>query len=63
MTFPTVTLYLDKTNFRSALNMPDEDHIYILVVDRQGGELFRARGPHSPAAEASLHQALLQLST
>ncbi len=58
----TITLYLDKINFRTALDMPDEDHIYILVVDRQGREFFRARGPHSPAADASLRQALNQLT-
>ena len=57
----TITLYLDKADFRDALNMPDEDHIYILVVDRQGNEFFRARGPYNRSAEASLRQALLQL--
>jgi hypothetical protein len=57
----TITLYLDKIDFRAALQMPDEDHIYILVVDRQGREFFRARGPHSQAAEDALRQALLQL--
>ncbi len=30
----TITLYLDKTDFRSALGMLDEEHIYILIVDR-----------------------------
>ena len=38
----TITLYLDKTDFRSALGMLDEEHIYILIVDRQGNEFFRA---------------------
>ena len=56
----TITLYLDKADFRAALEMPDEDHIYILVIDCQGKEFFRARGPYSRAAEASLRQALLQ---
>ena len=58
----TITLYLDKARFRAALEMPDEDHIYILVVDRQGKEFYRARGPHSQAAEASLRQALALLT-
>ena len=58
----TITLYLDKADFRAALGMADEDHIYILVIDRQGNELFRARGPYSREGEASLRQALLQLS-
>lgn len=58
----TITLYLNKTDFRSALGMLDEAHIYILVVDRQGNEFFRARGPYSREGEVALRQALLQLT-
>lgn len=57
----TITLYLDKADFRSALGMLDEEHIYILVVDRQGAEFFRARGPYSREEDVALRQALLQL--
>jgi hypothetical protein len=56
----TITLYLNKADFRAALGMPDEDHTYILLVDRQGNEFFRTRGPYNREAEASLRQALLQ---
>ena len=59
----TITLYLEKKQFRRALQMPDEEHIYILVVDRQGKEYFCARGPYSQEAEASLRQTLLQLTS
>ena len=58
----TITLYLDKTDFRAALDMTDEDHIYVLVIDRQGNELFRTRGPHSPEGEDALRQILGQLT-
>ena len=58
----TITLYLDKTDFRSALGMLDEEHIYILVVDRQGNEFFRARGPYSREGDMALRQALFQLA-
>jgi hypothetical protein len=58
----TITLYLDKADFRAALDMTDEEHIYILVVDRQGKEFFRARGPYSREGEAALRQALSQLT-
>jgi len=58
----TITLYLDKTDFRSALGMLDEEHIYILVVDRHGNELFRARGPYSREGDVALRQAILQLT-
>lgn len=57
----TITLYLDKSSFQSALAMPDEDHIYILIIDRQGNEFFRARGSYTKEAEADLRDALLQL--
>jgi len=58
----TITLYLEKADFRSALGMLDEEHIYILVVDRQGNEFFRARGPYSREGEAALRQALSHLT-
>jgi hypothetical protein len=57
----TITLYLDKADFRAALDMKDEEHIYVLVVDRQGKEFFRARGPYSREGEAALRQALSRL--
>jgi len=57
----TITLYLDKADFRAALDMTDEEHIYILVVDRQGKEFFRARGPYNREAEAALRQIIEQL--
>ena len=56
----TITLYLDKADFRAALNMTDEDHIYVLVIDCQGNEFFRTRGPYSPEGEAALRQILGQ---
>jgi hypothetical protein len=58
----TITLYLDKADFRLALDMPDEAHIYVLVVDRKGNEFFRLRGQYSRAGEAALRQALTRLT-
>ena len=58
----TITLYLNKYDFRTVLGMPDEDHIYILLIDRQGKEFFRSRGPNNRDSEASLCQTLLQLT-
>jgi len=58
----TITLYLDKPEFRAALAMLDEEHIYILLIDRQGNEFFRARGPYSPESEAALRQTLEQIT-
>jgi hypothetical protein len=57
----TITLYLDKADFRAALDMTDEEHIYVLVVDRQGKEFFRTRGPYSLEGEATLRQFFEQI--
>lgn len=56
----TITLYLNKKDFRAALGMPDEDHIYILLIDRQGKEFFRGRGRYTQESEVALRQALLR---
>ncbi|HEX7556887.1 MAG TPA: hypothetical protein VF338_09700 [Leptolinea sp.] len=57
----TITLYLDKADFRAAMDMTDEEHIYVLVVDCQGREFFRIRGPYSRDGEAALRQIVGQL--
>ena len=56
----TITLYLDKRKFRMALGFPDEEHIFVLVIDSQGQVIFQTRGPRNPEAERSLRQLLLQ---
>lgn len=50
----TITLYLDKERFRQALGLPNENHIYVLLVDRQGRVYWQASGPYSPDEAASL---------
>ena len=59
----TITLYLDKAEFRASLDMTDEEHIYVLVVDRQGKEFFRTRGSCSPEGEAALRQFFTRSTT
>jgi hypothetical protein len=54
----TITLYLDKPSFRSALNIPDEKRIYAILVDRSGGVLWRTEGDFDEAKAASLQAAL-----
>jgi hypothetical protein len=44
----TITLYLDKVAFRRALDLPHEDDIYVLLVDRQGQVVWRAGGAFTP---------------
>ncbi len=51
----TITLYLDKEQFRGALRLPHEDTIYILLVDTEGRVVWRAdgayKGDHGAAIE------------
>jgi len=54
----TITLYLDKVNFRQALGLPHEDTIYVLLVDREGHVSWRAEGEYSAQRTAELEQVL-----
>jgi hypothetical protein len=58
----TITLYLDKREFRTNLGITDEDHIYVLLIDHQGNELYRTRGQYSLEAEESICQVLDHLT-
>jgi hypothetical protein len=58
----TITLYLEKDDFRTALGLEDEEHIFALLIDHQGNEFWRARGPHSLSSEASLLEALSRIT-
>ena len=57
----TITLYLDKDQFREALGLPDEEHIYVLLFDHQGVEFWRARGLHNQNSEEGLIETLNQV--
>jgi hypothetical protein len=54
----TITLYVDKVAFREALDLPAEENIYILLLDRQGAVLWRAEGAFTPEAGESLLEVL-----
>lgn len=54
----TITLYLDKQRFRRALELPSEDHIYVLLVDGNGQVLWRTQGRVSDAKAAALQTAV-----
>lgn len=58
----TVTLYLDKNAFRRALSMPNEETIYILVLDRQGNIVWRTEGAYSLEKSAELFRAIEEIS-
>ena len=52
----TITLYVDRAAFRSALDLPDESTIYVLLVNRRGRVVWRGEG----ALTADKSQALLR---
>lgn len=54
----TITLYLAKAAFQAKLDIQDEEHIYILVVDKNGKEYFRARGMYDKGSETALRSTL-----
>ncbi len=56
----TITLYVDKSHFRSALGLPDEDTIYTVLVDREGQVLWRAEGALTGQKADSLLTAVQQ---
>lgn len=49
-----VPLYVDKSHFRHALQIPNERQITVLLVDKRGKVLWRSEGPITPEKRASL---------
>lgn len=54
----TITLYLEKPAFRKALDLPDEERIYVLLVNRRGEVYWRAEGPFTEEKGQDLKRAL-----
>jgi len=54
----TITLYIDKLGFRQALDLPHEEDIYVLLVNRQGQILWRVAGELTPEKTESLVSAI-----
>ena len=54
----TITLYVDKRAFREALELPGEDDIHVILLDRQGRVRWRAEGAFTAEKGESLTAAL-----
>lgn len=54
----TITLYLDKVAFREALQLPGEEDIYVLLLDREGKVLWRTEGGFTQESGESLANAV-----
>jgi len=59
----TITLYLDKAAFQKALEMGDEEHIYILLLDQAGKVFYRSRGAYTPEGGEQLEGAIRSFLT
>jgi len=55
----TITLYLDKAEFRQALDLPREDTIYALLLDSSGRVLWRAQGEYTAELAGELERVLI----
>jgi hypothetical protein len=54
----TITLYVDKSAFREALQLPGEDAVYVLLLDRRGMVLWQAEGTFTQEKGESLAAAV-----
>ncbi len=54
----TITLYVDRAAFRGALELPDENTVYVLLVNRQGRVVWRAEGALTVDKSQSLMAAI-----
>jgi hypothetical protein len=57
----TVTLYIDRAAFRTALALPDEREIALLLVERSGKVRWRGAGPSTAQLDRELVVAVGQL--
>ena len=56
----TITLYVDKRDFMDALELPVDDTIYALLVNRQGDVIWRAEGEFDDDKGAFLEKELAE---
>jgi hypothetical protein len=59
----TITLYLDKSTFRKALNINNEQNMWVYLFSRSGKVLWRTSGRFSPEKGSALKNALIQFQT
>ena len=50
----TITLYIDKESYKSALGVTSEDDIYLFLVDRNGNILWQTVGEYSSEKASQL---------
>lgn len=56
----TITLYLEKHVFRKALDIENEQNMWVYLFDKSGSVLWRTEGRFSQEKGAALNDALMQ---
>ena len=56
----TITLYLEKRAFRKALDIENEQNMWVYLFDKSGSVLWRTEGRFSQGKSAALNDALKQ---
>ena len=56
----TITLYLNKEAFRDALDIPNENNIWVYLFDQDGNVLWRASGPFDLKLGEGLRQVIAE---
>lgn len=57
----TITLYLDKPSFRKAIDIDDEQTVWIYLFNKQGDVLWRTKGKFTEEKGKALRDFLTQL--
>jgi len=57
----TITLYLEKSDFREALDIPDEGTIWAYLFDKEGRVVWRLSGEFSQEKGAALETAVTEI--
>jgi hypothetical protein len=59
----TITVYMNKNQFRSQLNIKNEDEIQIILMTKQGEIIWRESGGYSEIKFKELHDIILEKSS
>ena len=54
----TLTLYVDREEFRAPLGIPNEEHIALLLIDGEGNVVWRDEGEFSEGTAVSLQNTM-----
>jgi hypothetical protein len=56
----TITLYLNKNEFRKSLEIPSEKTIYLFLINKKGDILWRSEGEYTPTKAKELKDIVLR---